>query len=616
MCGIAGFYIKDFESRDLIESMGEVINHRGPDEKGQYIDHGTHLAHRRLSIIDLSEGQQPLFNHNKSKVIVYNGEIYNYKELRTELEEHFTFNTNSDTEVLLHAYEAWGENCLDRFNGMFSFCIYDITEKKLFLARDRMGQKPLYYSMQGSKFAFASELGALKHLPQFKFKLNENNLAKYFAHEYIPCPGTLYDNVFKLEPGHTLNVDLSNSRLEKKRWWNTNFGNVNLNRSYNDTKDELIEKLKESLNYRMVSDVPVGIFLSGGVDSSACLALLKKCFPDQTLKTFSVAFAEKSFNESSYSQQMAKKFNTEHHETTLTAKKMLDVLPQIRNNMQDPIADASIIPTYLLCQFASSKVKVALGGDGADELLSGYPTFYAHSLCKYLYTPKALNKALNSLASFIPVSMNNLSLDFKIKQTLKGLAYSNPIRNQIWLGAATETELNQLMPESNPNLNDLFSELLGHWDDTKIIKGDKNRINDIYIKTYMNDDILTKVDRASMMNSLEVRAPFLDFNLINFINTIPANFKMKGSEGKYILKDALTPYLPHNILYRQKKGFGMPIADWFRSDLKELLHEEIQNAHPIFSKKYLNTLFNDHQAGKVDQRKKLFSYLMVNHLIN
>lgn len=616
MCGIAGYFQKKSQDDSVLRNMCDSIRTRGPDEEGYYTHQGTHLGHRRLSIIDLKEGQQPMVQNELGLSIVYNGEVYNYKELREELKHNFQFKTHSDTEVILAAYHQWGSNCLSKFNGMFAFCIYDQTKQTLFIARDRTGQKPLYYTKQHGLFAFSSDIKSLKHHPDLSFNLDQQRLAEYFAFEYIPNPGTLYHDVYKLEPGHFLTIQLDTLQIQNKKWWNTNFTNSNYNIGYNEAKERLYTELTSSLKYRMIADVPIGVFLSGGVDSSTCLALLKHLYPEQKIKTFSVGFEEKSFNESSYSREMAEKFDTEHYESTLKPSTLLEVFPYIRENMQDPIADGSIIPTTLLCQHASKYVKVAIGGDGADELLAGYPTFYAHEKTNSIRFPNFINNALLKCAQLLPVNMDNISFDFKIKQTLKGMSYTNPIRNQAWLGAAVAHEVNSFLPDANVSDETLFKNLFPHWTDTKDLSNDLNRINNLYIKTYMTDDILTKVDRASMMHALEVRAPFLDVNLIEFVNTLPFHYKQRKKEGKIILKEMMGPYLPHHILYRPKKGFGMPISHWFRHELKDLLHEEIQQAHSVFDKKVLMQYFDQHQKGEVDQRKKLFSFLMVNHLIH
>jgi asparagine synthase (glutamine-hydrolysing) len=616
MCGIAGFYSPNLASPELAKAMGDRMAYRGPDDHGEWVQDGLHLSHRRLSIVDLSQGHQPMELPQKELVVVFNGEIFNHLELRKTYFGEVPFQTHCDTEVLLHGYKRWGKDLPRHLNGMFAFCIADVRNNKLFLARDRLGQKPLYYVKQGQQFAFASEIGPLLELPWVDRTLDTGALAQYFAHEHIPCPQTPFRNIFKLPPGHSMEVDLKTLDLKISRWWKASFV---VDAQYEDERvaqEAFFHHWDRALRYRMMSDVPLGVFLSGGLDSSSCLAQLTHLFPEQKLKSFSVGFENPSFDESEYARLVAKHCGSEHYETTLHPQALLDVLPHIESNMLDPLADGSIIPTYLLCQHARKNVTVAIGGDAADELLCGYPTFDAHRMFGDTAWPRWLVNLMGGVAGLLPTNMDNLSLDFKIKQTLKGLPYKNPIRNEVWLGAGDPRFLARLFQKGSVDLSEqsIYGADLKLWkesDAPSLIP----KIQDLYLGGYMNDGILTKVDRASMLNSLEVRSPFLDFNMVEFLNALPLKYKLQGKLGKIILRNTMGPKLPSVITARPKKGFGMPIAHWFRAELKDMLYERIQAAPEIFNREFLMQLFNEHQQGKADHRKPLFSYFMLHSVL-
>lgn len=620
MCGIVGFYRSHLQNEELLEKMAAAIHHRGPDEDGTYVEGGVHLAHKRLSIIDLESGRQPMSNEDGSLVIVFNGEIYNYKEIRDELKENHTFRTRSDTEVILHAYEEMGRDVLNVLNGMFSFVIYDKRNRKFFAARDRCGQKPFYYTCLGAGFAFASELKAFEHCPWLDLRPSPEALAKYFAYEYVPVPWTLYEGVFKLEPAHYLEYDISSGRLEKTCYWRTDYSEPANVPSEEEASEGLQEQLEKAVAYRMIADVPVGVFLSGGLDSSTCLALIRKQFPSKKIQTFSIGFDNKSFDESDYARKVSERFETEHITDTFTPEKMCEILPEIQKKLDDPLADASLIPTFLLCRHARKNVKVAIGGDASDELLAGYPTFLAHKVLPNMKLPGPVHTLLTNIANALPVNMDNYSLDFKIKQTIKGLRAKNPIRNQIWLGAYDSAEIKKLFHPDYADTVDLsdaalHEELLKHWQSTEGVES-LNRMNDLYLKSYLTDDILLKVDRASMMNSLEVRAPFLDVHVVEYISRLPFAYKLKGKTTKHLLKKMARKHLPDDIIDRPKKGFGIPISHWFRNELKGLLQERIEAAPDYLNKSYLQQLFDDHQTNKKDNRKPLYTYFMLQPFLN
>jgi asparagine synthase (glutamine-hydrolysing) len=614
MCGIAGFLTPSSQSPSAAKAMGNRMKHRGPDGAGEWIHKGLHLIHRRLSIVDLNQGHQPMEGDNGS-VVVFNGEIYNHLELR---EDHFqsqTFKTQCDTEILLHGYQKWGKALPQHLNGMFAFGVFEPKSQKLFLARDRLGQKPLYYTKNGNRFAFASEIPALLELDWVDRRLDPNALGQYFAHEHVPCPKTPFVSIHKLPPGHHLTLDCQSTDFIVERWWKPSFIVDPSLKDPNLAMEAFEEKWNRSLRYRMMSDVPLGVFLSGGMDSSSCLAQLTQLYPEVSLKSFSVGFSNKSFDESSYAQLVSQHLGSEHFSAQLKPNDMLDILPKIENHMLDPIADGSIIPTTLLCAHARKNVTVAIGGDGADELLCGYPTFRAHRSLGNRPWPNGFVSFMKKLAGLLPTNMDNLSLDFKIKQTLKGLPYANPIRNEVWLGAGSPEFIKKLFSQdmgwTPPQLYHHDIELWRQSDGPCLL----SKVQELYLGGYLNDGILTKVDRASMINSLEVRAPFLDVHLVEFFNALPMHFKIKGNRDKIILRDLMAPRLPAQISQRPKKGFGMPISHWFRAELKDLLWQRIEEAPELFNKTFLKEMFNEHQKGQVDHRKALFSFFMLNPVL-
>jgi asparagine synthase (glutamine-hydrolysing) len=609
MCGIAGFFSPSTHAPELIKAMGDAMAHRGPDDHGEWIQQGLHLAHRRLSIVDLSSGHQPMESSGQELVIVFNGEIYNHLELRKQYFSDTPFQTQCDTEILLHAYQKWGIDMLPKLNGMFAFAIADIKRQTLFMARDRLGQKPLYYSTCGDGFSFSSEIPSLFKLPWMNNQLSMEALGQYFAHEHVPYPNTPFQHIKKLGPAQWLKLSLKDLKQEKGTWWQPSFKVDHSISSLEQAQEGFFEHFNRALDYRMMADVPLGIFLSGGLDSSSCLAQLRHLYPDRELQTFSAGFDNKSFDESSYAAEVAQHFNAKHNPTLLTPESMLEILPTIEQHMLDPIADGSIVPTTLLCEHARKTVTVAIGGDAADELMCGYPTFQAHALLGNWKWPSVLHSALSALAGCLPTDMDNISLDFKIKQTLKGLIETNPIRNEIWLGGGNRQQVQQLLAQPFTNA-ELYGSDLELWD-----KSDGpcllSKVQHLCLNGYLSDGILPKVDRASMFNSLEVRSPFLDVHVIEYLNSVPMKFKQKGNIGKFLLKDSMAERLPPKIAHRSKKGFGMPISHWFRNELKELLHERIQNAPDFMNRSYLEKVFQEHQRGKVDHRKILFSYFML-----
>jgi asparagine synthase (glutamine-hydrolysing) len=614
MCGIVG--ICGQGDQKTIKAMADSIRHRGPDDEGFYFSDTLYFGFRRLSIIDLSLGHQPLSNEDGTVWIVFNGEIYNFSELRKDLERRgHQFKTSTDTEVIVHLYEEEGENFLSRLSGMFALAIWDQPRKKLLIARDRLGKKPLFYSVIGETLIFGSEIKALLANSLVKKELDFESLYKYLIYEYVPAPGTIIKNVKKLEAGHLL-VWQGNKLIDREYW------DVGFNRSSLAVEDrgKLLDDfnsiLEEAVTKRLVADVPLGIFLSGGLDSST-IAYFAQKNSDEKIKTFSIGFSDKSFDETGYSQQVADFLHTDHYHRNCTPEDLLAAVPAIAQINDEPLADASVIPTHLLSNFTRQEVTVALSGDGGDELLAGYPTFLAMKLAGYFRaTPKFSRDFLKLLADFLPVSFDNFSFDFKLKRLLSGYEFIPEIQNQIWLGSFTWREQQKLFfSEIRPKitadaiwseLNNLLSKIQG--------QPLGNRLTYLYLKQYLADDILVKADRASMFNSLEVRAPFLDYQLVDFLNSVPYQLKLKGFTGKYLLKELMKDKLPADIVYRPKKGFGIPVAKWLNQELKswtdELLDSQFIKKQGIFNSEYVKQILTEHRSHRVDQRKKLWTLLI------
>jgi asparagine synthase (glutamine-hydrolysing) len=620
MCGISGFFGTGDEH--ALHAMADAISHRGPDARGyEFFANsvlGTvALAHNRLSIIDLSpNGNQPLWNEDKTVCIVFNGEIYNFKKLRAQLTSTHTFIGNSDTEVIVHLFEEVGENVFEQLHGMFALVLYDGRNSlapKVYAARDRMGEKPFYYSLisNSNTLIFGSELKALRQHPLFEPTLSRSALAEYLVEEHVIAPRTIYEHVHKLEPGHYMVYD--GRAITNKPFWQRTLGGMTTgHESFTTALETLDTLLGRSVEEQMVSDVPVGIFLSGGIDSStiAWYASRHAKQHGQTIKTFSIGFHERSYDESAFARQVAKHLGTDHHEHLVTANDTLAIVAKLPELLDEPMADASIIPTYILSQHTRRQVTVALGGDGGDELLYGYDTFVAQALLnKLFWFPRQILAGILSLARFLPVSHGNMGLDFKIKKFREGLIATDAHeRNRRWLSAFSPEELPKVlaaMPTKysattlSPDLP-AYSALqnVAHQFETE----------------YLPEHVLVKVDRASMSHSLEVRAPFLATAVVEFIHGLPDKFKLKGTTTKYILKQLMKGRLPDTILNRKKKGFGIPVASWLINELAPLvtkyLGKEFIEKQGIFCSDYIEKLVREHTNRAADHKKKLWTLLV------
>ncbi|MBI5359517.1 MAG: asparagine synthase (glutamine-hydrolyzing) [Planctomycetes bacterium] len=619
MCGICGIVNTDGAgvSAEVLNEMALAIRHRGPDDDGFFVEKNIGLGMRRLSIIDLSTGKQPIHNENSTVWIVFNGEIYNYRELRAGLEKNgHKFYTQSDTEAIVHLYEEKGAACVNELNGMFAFAIYDKNNNSLFIARDRLGKKPLYYAHAGNSFIFASEVKSILKVPGIQRRLDPAAASLYLAYEYIPADHCIFQGVKKLLPGHCL--VLQGKSVATQKYWDLDFEDKDglNNFTLNEVKGRLDALLEDSVRRRLISDVPLGVFLSGGLDSSAVTAYMVRIMGNKNVKTFSIGFKEKSFDESAYAREIAHLFGTEHHEEMLDPAKMVEILPKVADFLDEPFADASVIPTYMLSEFTRRYVTVALGGDGGDELFAGYPTFQAHKLgLFYRKFPRFLMSPFEFIAKNLPVSFENISFDFKIKQFLKGIDYPIEHRQQVWLGAFTPKEQAALlMPEfaalsGNHGYDDIDGVLAG-----RAFRDEIEKAIYLYFKFYLADDILFKVDRASMAASLEARAPFLDYRVVEFVSALKSHWKLRGFTPKFILKETMKGVLPEHIINRSKKGFGIPVAKWFRNELRGMMQDVLGEGRlkqqGIFNPVFVQELIKGHLDGKSDNRKKLWTLFM------
>jgi asparagine synthase (glutamine-hydrolysing) len=614
MCGIAGFQGKG--TIDDARRMIARIAYRGPDLQDAVMVKDTGLAHARLSIIDLSHGaDQPMKDVSGELTIIFNGEIYNFKPLReTLLRKGYTFRTGSDTEVLLHLYREHGAALLPLLNGMFAFAIHDARTDLLFIARDRMGKKPLHYAQCDGTFVFGSELKAVLAHPLVKDDIDLTSLNQYLTFEYVPTPRSIVQGVRKLEPGHFLVVQ-QGRLISDTAYWNIDLTKRPIDEA--GARERLDTLLLQATERRLMSDVPLGVFLSGGIDSSAVAYYAQKSSSTR-INTFSIGFEEASYDESDHARLVADHIGSDHHVEILRQRDSLDLIPALYAKLDEPFADASLIPTHLLSRFARKHVTVCLGGDGSDELLAGYPTFGADRFRK-LFTalPHAAIGAMKGLAHLLPASDSNISFDFKVKQFLRGFEQEPTHVNTLWLGSFTPNEKHSLLSadvraslSGATGLEPVDDLLRGSpWAD-----GGMNEVIQVFLRTYLLDDILFKVDRASMYTSLEVRAPFMDVEVVEFINSLPDGYKRRGSNGKYLLKQVMRGKLPDAIIDRPKKGFGIPLSSWLRKELRplceSLLDTDRIRREGTFDHAYVARLKQEHMSGRANHRKLLWTLMV------
>jgi asparagine synthase (glutamine-hydrolysing) len=619
MCGLCGVLNFDGQApvdQEGLAAMTATLQKRGPDDLGYFRSGPVGLGHRRLSIIDLEMGHQPLSNEDGTIWIVYNGELYNYQEIRINLEKaSHRFATASDTEVIVHAYEEYGADCLKAMNGMFAFAIWDSNRRRLLLARDRLGIKPLYYAHLPQCLLFGSEVKALLAHPQFERRLDVTALNLYLSLEYVPTPHSIFAGVNKLPPGHFLLVEGSDTRLE--RYWDLRLDKSEpvSTRTVAECSAEVRQLLYDAVKMELIADVPVGVLLSGGIDSSAVAAMMARA-STQPVPSFSVAFDDPSFDESSHAQLVARHLGTEHHEFPLSADTALQALPEIVAGLDEPLGDSSIIPTYCLSRFTKEHVKVALGGDGGDELFGGYSTLQAHRLANYYQrlAPGWLRQLVEPwVLEKLPVSFDNLSFDFKMRRFLRDYSLPPVVRHHRWLGSFTPEEKAGLLSPLAGASREEVTDLVANHAHEAHTQDPLNQVLYCDLKLYLEGDILVKVDRASMANSLEVRVPLLNRLLVEYAAHLPHSFKLRGLTTKFLLRQALKGILPDSILKRGKKGFNAPVAKWFAGPLKPLLEDLLSpqrlKRQGLFQPDYVTTLIKEHQARHRDHRKLLWTLL-------
>ncbi|HNC51664.1 MAG TPA: amidotransferase 1, exosortase A system-associated [Accumulibacter sp.] len=620
MCGITGIFDtqgrRDVD-RAVLTRMNEAQHHRGPDEGGLHVEPGIGLGHRRLSIIDLSTGQQPLYNEDQSVCVVFNGEIYNYQELIPELAAlGHVFHTRSDTEVIVHAWEAWGEDCVRRFRGMFAFALWDRNAQTLFLARDRLAVKPLYYALlPDGTFLFGSELKSLLAHGGLSREMDPLAVEEYFALGYVAEPRTIFQEARKLPPAHTLTLRRGWPMADPREYWDVRF-TLEQRCSLEEACEQLAAKLAESIRLRMIAEVPLGAFLSGGVDSSAVVALMAGLSNDP-VNTCSIAFEDPAFNEAAFAQTVADRYHTNHH-CDLVGSDDFDLVDTLARLYDEPYADSSAIPTYRVCQLARKHVTVALSGDGGDETFGGYRRYRQHLMEERLRgtIPHGVRRPLFGLLGRVYPKADWAPRIFRAKTTFEGMARTSvegyfhamsilrgPIRTQFF--------------------TDRFRRETGGYTAEEVFRRHAARagtddplalIQYLDLKTYLVGDINTKVDRASMAHSLEVREPLMDHELIEWMATLPSSLKVRGREGKFLLKKVMQARLPQDILYRPKMGFAVPLARWFRGPLRERVRQTVLGSRLAatgwFNAAYLRHLVDAHQSGARDYSALLWTVLM------
>jgi asparagine synthase (glutamine-hydrolysing) len=611
MCGIAGIANKLGEpvDRSCLDRMTRSMRHRGPDDQGIFVHENVGLGHRRLSIIDLSSGHQPLFNEDGSIAVVYNGEIYNFKELRIDLAQRgHVFKTNCDTEVIVHAYEEWGLDCPNKFRGMFAFALYDKRSGAVILCRDRIGIKPLYYTTQNGRLIFASEIKAILIALSVKPDVNMTRIDFYTSQGYVPGEETLFAGIRKLQPGHTMTWH--NGEVVTKRYWD--LANIQpLNITFHEALEQFEDMLFDCVRMRMMSDVPLGAFLSGGLDSSAIVSCMSR-LNSTPVKTFTVGYQDDpESSEFEYARMVANHCHTEHHEFNLTAIDFFESLDLLLTHTEEPIVESAAVALYRVSQLARDHAIVLLSGEGGDEILAGYPL---HRLTR------TMNR-LNTIIRYCPKNLLRAFRPLLARGSEKRMKYwdwvNTPLREryQSISNDVTESIKREMYTESmseyvgnrvNKYYVDLFERMpLGHSDLSRMAYAD--------INSWLPDDLLLKADKMTMATSVELRVPLLDYRLMEFCVALPDQYRLTAGQGKYILKKAMEKWLPHDIIYRKKRGFPVPIAKWFRTHLKkqtrEILLDPKCTSRNYFKQSYVENVLNMHEAGKEDYSRRIFSML-------
>ncbi len=620
MCGITGIFDTQGQRAidpAVLQRMNDSQRHRGPDEGSLHIEPGLGFGHRRLSIIDIATGQQPLFNEDRSVVIVFNGEIYNYQSLIPELQAlGHQFHTRSDTEVIVHAWEQWGEDCVQRLRGMFAFALWDRNRQTLFMARDRMAVKPMFYAaLEDGQLLFGSELKSLLAHGELKRDIDPLAVEEYFALGYVAEPRTIFKQARKLPPGHLLLWRRGQPKPTIKAYWDLRF-TLDNPISAEDACDELRARLEESVKLRMIAEVPLGAFLSGGVDSSAVVAMMAGV-SDTPVNTCSIGFDDPAFNESAFAQTVADRYQTHHHLEVVKSDDF-DLIDTLARLYDEPYADSSAIPTYRVCQLARQRVTVALSGDGGDESFGGYRRYRLHLMEERMRSalPEAVRRPLFGMLGRIYPKADWAPRVFRAKTTFEGMARTS-----------VEAYFHSVSILRGPMREQLFSDgfrrSLAGYTAQQVFEDHADQadtedplalIQYLDTKTYLVGDINTKVDRASMAHSLEVREPLMDHELVEWLATLPSSLKIRGQEGKYLLKKAMEPKLPNDVLYRPKMGFAVPLARWFRGPLKARVRQAVLGKRLAetgwFNRAYLEHLVDTHQSGARDYSAPLWTLLM------
>jgi asparagine synthase (glutamine-hydrolysing) len=614
ICGIVNFSASSEVDQRLLERMTSVQSHRGPDDHGYFVEDNVGLGHRRLSIIDLSGGKQPIFNEDGSVVVIFNGEIYNYADLTAGLvAKGHRFATRSDTETIVHSYEEYGENCMRDFRGMFAFAIWDRRKRRLLLVRDRLGIKPVYYCAGRDFFVFASEIKSILQHPGVPREIDRQALDTYLALRYVPGPKTMFKNIFKLQPGHWMTVDEKGTTIG--RYWDIQYPAVD--RPTNcDRIEEFRHLLEESVRLRLIAEVPLGVFLSGGLDSSAVLAMMSKITGGRRVKTFSVGYesdgpgasAIESANEFVYARQAAAHFGTDHHEFRLTAREFADAIPTMVYHLDEPMADPTCIPLFFIARLARNYITVVLSGEGADETLAGY------TLYRKLLALERFRRSAGPLASMLP-AFSRLPVGSRARAYLRraGQSLEDHYRGVV-KGIPLETRLAltgaQRVAEADGHLQEIFN---GHFVNTNTVSP-LNRMLYADAKVWLPEDLLLKADKMTMATAVELRVPFLDHKLVEFAAGLPADFKIRDGKGKWILRQAMGSELPPSILNRSKKGFPIPAETWFRFGLRDFVRDTLLSPNSAcrkyFDPQAVEEIVNLQEHGRFPGHQEVWSLLV------
>ncbi len=615
MCAITGSINLNIE-RDRINSILKKLNHRGPDDHNYYLNQDINtsvfFAHNRLEILDISHGKQPMISDDGRYILIYNGEIYNFVELRNNLEQlgHKFKSTNSDTEVLLHGYKEWGRKLPNFLNGMWAFSIYDKFKNTLFLSRDRFGEKPLFYFYNEKKFIFSSELSGITQFNEITFNLSTSNLKKFCAHGYFPFDLTPYKNIFKLPGGNNIFLDISTMKLNVEKYWD-----YLIEPDYKISEDEWKEKLyyllEKSVKKRLVADVPVGVFLSGGLDSSIITYFAQKNINNK-LNTFSINFKEKTFDESKYSNYISEKIKTNHYAELINNKSIENNLREFLSKIDEPISDSSLISYYLLCKFSQNKIKVALCGDASDELFAGYDTFKAIHFLKLTKILKISQKnpLVRYLTSKFSSKNTNMNIKFKLDRLKRYDDKKLETAHPKWLSPMNKDEISDIFGEKTSD-EELYSHAIDLWKNNNYTNNIDKSL-EFYSKLFLQDQILVKTDRVSMMHGLEVRSPFLDYDLVEIIRKIPSKLKLKNTTGKYILKKIFEEKFGRKFVFRSKVGFTTPLSKWFFDNNTYILKSNfLRDKQKIYNEK-----LNQHKKNNTDNRIYLWNLINLDNFLN